>query len=389
VRIPVVDVHQVNGSVLKMHMCCSLKIATRHCMEQFFFVGAAFVGAAPQLTYRRFLEQLAAKGYIIISVPFETSLDDTKTYMRVALKFERSYSALLRDRSRNHGLDLLSDLLHKLPVWAIGHSFGALSHVLSMCDDGGVINSSGQRRLSGAVLLAYNRRPLGEALPVLRAAVSTNPFLQGVLQMSRGSDTTSSRLQAGAAALLQSGAELTQRLIPGVQGESTQFADMLLQATPLLRQLQPLLRELAEGGGMTGPTSRQLADSVSQRYYCRRTLLIQFKSDATDETPFLACALANGDPNRDCDFTMRRLSGTHLTPLLTWASGTNRLPASVDDLVDAVAGLLGRAETVWGGNVMSPEFAKRRSLKNLSDEAENDFQNLINTIDAFIRNRQV
>jgi|TARA_B100000524_G_scaffold207297_1_gene108404 hypothetical protein len=39
------------------------------------FLGGAFVGAAPQLTYGRLLHALAAEGYLVVATPFELRFD--------------------------------------------------------------------------------------------------------------------------------------------------------------------------------------------------------------------------------------------------------------------------------------------------------------------------
>lgn len=53
------------------------------------FLGGAFLGAAPQLTYRYLLERLATKGYLIVATPYQLSFDHLRSCDEIIGKFER------------------------------------------------------------------------------------------------------------------------------------------------------------------------------------------------------------------------------------------------------------------------------------------------------------
>ena len=53
------------------------------------FLGGAFLGAAPQLTYRYLLERLASRGYLIVTTPYQLSFDHLRTCDEIIDKFER------------------------------------------------------------------------------------------------------------------------------------------------------------------------------------------------------------------------------------------------------------------------------------------------------------
>ena len=53
------------------------------------FLGGALVGAAPDITYRYVLEELAQEGYLIVATPYNLSFDHLQTCDAVISKFER------------------------------------------------------------------------------------------------------------------------------------------------------------------------------------------------------------------------------------------------------------------------------------------------------------
>lgn len=59
-----------------------------------FYLGGAFVGAAPQLAYRPLLEALASRGVAVVAVPYSTSFDHLRVADEVQYKFERAMGAL-------------------------------------------------------------------------------------------------------------------------------------------------------------------------------------------------------------------------------------------------------------------------------------------------------
>ncbi len=58
------------------------------------FLGAAFVGAAPQLSYRLFLEALAGRGVLVVATPYGTSFDQLRIADEVQYKFDRCQKVL-------------------------------------------------------------------------------------------------------------------------------------------------------------------------------------------------------------------------------------------------------------------------------------------------------
>ncbi|MBD2206424.1 DUF1350 family protein [Calothrix sp. FACHB-1219] len=114
------------------------------------FLGGAFVATAPHLTYRWLLEQLAAKGYLIVATPFVNTLDHIAIAKSVLLNFERTLERL-QD----------SSALRKayLPIYGIGHSMGCKLHLLT----GSVFNVE----RAGNILISFNNYAAKDAIPLV------------------------------------------------------------------------------------------------------------------------------------------------------------------------------------------------------------------------------
>ncbi|MBW4691893.1 MAG: DUF1350 family protein [Lyngbya sp. HA4199-MV5] len=113
------------------------------------FLGGAFVATAPHVTYRRFLEQLAAKGYVIVATPFVNTFDHAAIAQSVLKEFERTlemlYEKVLRKRY--------------LPIYGVGHSMGCKLHLL--------IGSLFPVERSGNILIAFNNFSARNAVPLV------------------------------------------------------------------------------------------------------------------------------------------------------------------------------------------------------------------------------
>nr|KJB33237.1 hypothetical protein B456_006G003600 [Gossypium raimondii] len=101
------------------------------------FVGGIFVGAAPQLTYRLFLERLSEKGVLVIATPYASGFD----YFFIADEVQSKFDRCLR---------FLQEIGRDLPTFGIGHSLGSVIHLL--------IGSRYAIPRSGNVLMAFNNQ---------------------------------------------------------------------------------------------------------------------------------------------------------------------------------------------------------------------------------------
>jgi len=169
------------------------------------FLGGAFVGAAPHLTYRYFLEAFAAQGYVVVATPYRLDLDYLSTCEAVLARFDAvaaelnaeygfprstattttpSPSALKQQQQQSPqqrigrrrtvvGVGRNSNAKQQaaaaaavvapsyLPVIGLGHSCGALLQSLISS----LFPLSPQIARTTNVLISYNNRPASQAVP--------------------------------------------------------------------------------------------------------------------------------------------------------------------------------------------------------------------------------
>jgi hypothetical protein len=114
------------------------------------FLGGAFVGATPNLTYRWLLEQLGRAGYVVIATPFVNTFDHQAIARRALSQFNHLLEKL---RKQN----ILSQKY--LPIYGLGHSMGSKLHLL--------IGSLYDIERAGNILISFNNYPLRRAIPFL------------------------------------------------------------------------------------------------------------------------------------------------------------------------------------------------------------------------------
>ncbi|XVE83515.1 hypothetical protein DITRI_Ditri16bG0093700 [Diplodiscus trichospermus] len=173
------------------------------------FVGGIFVGAAPQLTYRLFLERLSEKGVLVIATPYASGFDYFFIADEVQFKFDRC-------------LRILQEIVRDLPIFGIGHSLGSVIHLL--------IGSRYAVQRSGNVLMAFNNKEASLAVPLFSPvlvpmAQSIGPFLS----------------QIASSPTIRMGAEMTLKQIESLS------PPIMKQVLPLVEQLPPLYMDLVKG----------------------------------------------------------------------------------------------------------------------------------------------
>ncbi|MGK7916004.1 MAG: DUF1350 family protein [Prochloraceae cyanobacterium] len=114
------------------------------------FLGGAFVGTAPNLTYRWLLEQLAKKGYVAIATPFINTFDHKTISRDVLNRFETIVDRLKAKNSLGKSY---------LPIYGLGHSMGCKLHLL--------IGSLFCVERAGNILISFNNYPASRAIPFI------------------------------------------------------------------------------------------------------------------------------------------------------------------------------------------------------------------------------
>eukprot|EP00898_Chlorokybus_atmophyticus_P006772 jgi/Chlat1/7096/Chrsp57S06783 len=289
------------------------------------FAGGAFVGAAPQLTYKLFLELLAQRQLLVVATPFVLGFD----HLRIADEVQFKYDRAMRE------LRLKEPSLIDLPTFGVGHSLGSLIHLL--------VGARYAVQRSGNVLLSFNNKSAIDAIPGLSPVLA--PLAQGlgpfVAQM------TSSPIMAS---LL--------REAEGLRGSSP---PLLKQLLPLLDQLSPLYDELRTGRAEFTPSPEDSQRMIRGYYGVGRNLLVRFRDDGIDETPALASWLqSQAAVSAFLDMRLLTLPGDHGRPLQLVAP----------DLSESVATAATRGSELLAGLTAGTPFAEAvRNLGSLGAEA--------------------
>ncbi|KAI7724705.1 hypothetical protein M8C21_004582 [Ambrosia artemisiifolia] len=257
------------------------------------FVGGIFVGAAPQLTYRLFLERLSEKGVLVIATPYASGFDHFLIADEVQLKYDRCTRSLY-------------ETVQDLPSFGIGHSLGSVIHLL--------IGSRYAVQRCGNVYIAFNNKDAGLAVPLfspvlLPVAQSIGPILS----------------QIASSPTIRFGAEMTLKNLENLS------PPIMKQVIPLIEQLPPLYMDLVNGRENFSPKPEETQRLIKSYYGISRNLLVKFKDDTIDETPVLAQVLSSESAvSSVLDMSIRYLPGDHGLPL------QQALPDVPPGMVDAV-----------------------------------------------------
>lgn len=321
------------------------------------FIGGAFVGAASQLTYRYLLERIAKSGFLVVATPYRLSFDYYSVCDAVEESFQKALASLDVDESTE--------------VIGVGHSCGALLHALL------ATRPDGDRRQTTTrlALLSYNNKVAEDAVPLFESLVV--PLATEVMRDDDGSpapilrDVAQAARDAGERAL-----EQIERQLP----PPPPLFDVLplaRQGLELADQLPELLREVADGARNFEPQPSQVRQMLRTDFSARDAFIIQFETDAIDESDDLFSVLKDNRLRRSARqsssemsssggeaptkkgpteipprFKLKKFKGTHLTPLTQDIT----LPAStVASLAQAPQELTDPALTVfreqWLGEV--------------------------------------
>ncbi|XP_021892701.1 uncharacterized protein LOC110810737 isoform X2 [Carica papaya] len=173
------------------------------------FIGGIFVGAAPQLTYRLFLERLSEKGILVIATPYASGFDHFLIADEVQFKFDRCCR-------------FLQETVQDLPTFGIGHSLGSVIHLL--------IGSRYAVQRNGNVFMAFNNKEASLAIPLFSPVIVPMAQRIGPLLSQIASSPT-----------VRLGAEMTLKQIENLT------PPIMKQVLPLVEQLPHLYMDLVKG----------------------------------------------------------------------------------------------------------------------------------------------
>ncbi|KAJ4708885.1 Eukaryotic initiation factor 4F subunit p150 [Melia azedarach] len=279
------------------------------------FLGGAFVGAVPEVTYSYLKELLAKEGFLVISVPYNVTFDHAQAANQVYERFNSCLDCVLTTGLPDS--NLTPDDLVNLPVYSVGHSNGALLQVLTgsyFCEKIPKAN----------VIISFNNRPATEAVPYFE---QLGPLVNQMMPIMEASPVYSIARNASGDAwkmLL----DTAGTLIPGNDKES------LLSLSNFVDQLPSVFGQVTEGISEFKPTPSENLDCFKKSYNVQHTLLVKFSFDTIDQTDLLEETLKSRVESFGGTLEKIQLNGNHITPCIQepkWQVGDLYTPA------DAVA----------------------------------------------------
>lgn len=260
------------------------------------FLGGAFIGAIPEVTYSYLLGLLAKEGYLIISVPYNVTFDHSKAATEVYERFHSCLNSILTSGLPND--DVSPSELIDLPLYSVGHSNGALLQVLS--------GSYFSDRIPKAnAIISYNNRPATEAVPYFE---QLGPLVSQLMPVVEASPVSSMAKSAADAwkVLLDTAESLTPDYDPETRVSLNKFVD----------QLPSVFNQVAQGISEFKPTPIENRECCKNSYNVRKTLLVKFNTDAIDETDLLEETLRPRVEAIGGTLDKISLSGNHITPCI-------------------------------------------------------------------------
>lgn len=305
------------------------------------FIGGAFVGAAPQLTYRFFLEKLSEKGVIVVATPFASGFDHFLIADEVQFKFDRCIRSL-------------HDTVNDLPIFGVGHSLGSVIHLL--------IGSRYAVQRRGNVLMSFNNKEPSLTIPL---------FSPVIVPMAQSFGPILSQLMSSQTIL--QGAEMAVKQLENIS------PPVMKQVLPLVEQLPPLYMDLVKGREEFTPKPEETRRLVKSYYGVSTNLLIKFKDDLIDETSVLAQLLSvESTMSSSLDMSIRTIPGNHGLPLQQIVPD---VPPAVADTVNQVSDIFANLTTGTPLENVAKEVKSTFSADTMYTRAQNS-KNIDMLVDA-------
>ncbi|BAT82413.1 hypothetical protein VIGAN_03242600 [Vigna angularis var. angularis] len=279
------------------------------------FLGGAFIGAVPEVTYGYLIEFLAKEGFLVVVVPYNVTFDHSQAAKQVYERFQACLSTILTSGLPQANLSPAQ--LKDLPLFSVGHSNGALLQLL--------IGSLFSENIPKAnAVISYNNRPATEAVPYFE---QLGPAVSQMMPVMEAAPFYSIARNASGDAL-----KMVLDAVRSTLPESEQ--ERLNSLTKFVDQLPSVMNEVSQGVSEFKPTPSENRDCFKCSYNVEHTLLVKFNVDAIDETDILEKTLKPRVESFGGTLEKVTLSGNHITPCIQevkWEVGKLYTPA------DAVA----------------------------------------------------
>ncbi|XP_021894413.1 uncharacterized protein LOC110812055 [Carica papaya] len=275
------------------------------------FLGGAFIGAIPEVTYSYLKELLAKEGYLIISVPYNVTFDHERAAKQVYDNFNSCLDTILASGLPH--LNLTPEDLTNLPLFSVGHSNGALLQVL--------IGSYFPEKIPKAnVIISFNNRSATEAVPYFE---QLGPLVNQTMPIVEASPVNS--------------------IVRSVTGDAWKFLletagaiilnndqEAITSLNKFVDQLPSVFDQVRQGVSEFSPRPSENRDCFKKSYNVQHTLLVKFSFDTIDETDLLEETLRPRVESIGGTLEKVQLSGNHITPCvqeLKWQVGYLYTPA--------------------------------------------------------------
>ncbi|XP_059453868.1 uncharacterized protein LOC132184305 [Corylus avellana] len=275
------------------------------------FLGGAFIGAVPEVTYGYLMERLADEGFVVVSVPYNVTFEHSQAAAQVYEKFNACFRSIV-----SSGLphaNLTSAQLVDLPLFSVGHSNGALLQLLMGSNFSDMIPKAN-------AVISFNNRPATEAVPYFE---QLGPLVRQMMPVIESSPVYSVARSASGDAW---------KMLLDVAGAMIAEGDQesLISMTNFVDQLPSVLNQVTQGTSEFKPTPSENRDCFKSSYNVQHTLLVKFNSDTIDETDLLEETLKPRVNVIGGTLEKVQLSGNHITPCIQepkWEVGYVYTPA--------------------------------------------------------------
>ncbi|CAK7352706.1 unnamed protein product [Dovyalis caffra] len=273
------------------------------------FLGGAFIGAVPEVTYSCLIELLAKDGYVVILVPYNVTFDHSKAANQVYERFNACLDLLLQ-----------SGLPH---VGLTASEFVGLPLFLLVTDEALAQYKLLQSNTYSGLHLFNASLQLGPLVNQMMPVVEASPMY--LMARSASGDAWKVLLDTAGA------------IIPDTEQEA------LISLTKFVDQLPSVFGQVTEGISEFKPTPSENRDCCRNLYNVQHTLLVKFNFDAIDETDVLEETLKPRVESIGGTIEKVQLSGNHITPCIQSspepsATGSGILKIEVLDIQHKVYG---------------------------------------------------